>query len=148
MKGKVYIVIGFIMIVWLQSCQQSQSAYDLNKLQGYWQISSVKKQGELVTQYQVSLIIDYWQLNEDSSGFRKKVMPNLEGKFVITQHQMPFTVRPKKDHVQVAYDDNGNNYVEQIITLEDSLLVITNSEFMEYTYKRYKPLDLSDVTKG
>ena len=147
MKGKVAIVIGFIMMIWLQSCEQAKTSYDLNKLQGYWEISSVEKQGQLVKQYQISPIIDYWQFNADSSGFRKKVMPNLEGKIVITQHQMPFTLTLKEDHVQVAYDDNGNRYVEQIITLEDSLLVITNSEFIEYTYKRYKPIDLSDVTK-
>ena len=142
MKIGFKIILCFILIC---SCNSS-SDIDLTKLDGYWEIVNVKKDGELVMEYKMSPIIDYWQLSDDNSGFRKKVMPNLEGKIIVTQHSMPFKVAEEKQ-ITVYYNDNGNEYSEYIKRLEDSLLVITNKENLIYTYKRYKPMNLEDVTK-
>lgn len=142
MKKGFKIFLCFILIC---SCNSS-SDIDLTKLDGYWEIVNVKKDGELVMEYKMSPIIDYWQLSDDNSGFRKKVMPNLEGKIIVTQHSMPFKLM-EEEQVTVNYNDGGNEYSEYIKRLEDSLLVIANKENLIYTYKRYKPMNLEDVKK-
>ena len=36
--------------------------------------------------------VDYFEVNSDYKGFRKKVTPNLDGTFKITDHETPFTL--------------------------------------------------------
>lgn len=111
---------------------------------GYWQISAVKKDNKIVSEYSVSPIIDYWQINEDYTGFRKKVMPNLEGKLIVTQHSAPFTISVKNNELLVKYNDNGNVFQETIIKATSEELVITNEQGLEYIYKPYESIELNN----
>ena len=113
-------------------------------ISGYWEITNVKKDNEVVMEYSYSPIIDYWQVNEDLSGFRKKVMPNLDGKLIVTQHSMKLEVKPENGNLNVYYNDNGNSYMETIVRATTTELVITNEEGLIYTYKPYQQINLDD----
>ena len=84
------LFIGLFLL--LMSCGPSPEAL-VPFVDGYWQISQVKQDNKVIGEYTISPIIDYWQINEDGTGFRKKVMPNLEGKLIVTQHSIPVQLK-------------------------------------------------------
>lgn len=135
------LFIGLFLL--LMSCGPSPEAL-LPFVDGYWQISQVKQDNKVIGEYTISPIVDYWQINEDGTGFRKKVMPNLEGKLIVTQHSAPFTISTADNTLTINYDDNGNSFKEVIVKANENELVITNDQGLVYFYKPYEPIDLSN----
>ena len=113
-------------------------------ISGYWEITNVKKNNEVIMEYSYSPIIDYWQIDEDLKGFRKKVMPNLEGKLIVTQHSMTLELKPENGNLNVYYNDNGNSYMETIMRASATELIITNEDGLIYTYKPYQQINLEN----
>ena len=71
-KTSLTIITLFSLI--LSSCEKSNK---LNYLNGYWEITSVKKNGSKIKNYPFSGTIDYFELNKNlSEGFRKKLSQN------------------------------------------------------------------------
>jgi len=137
------VILGFIIII--VSCNSSSSPEELlPHIQGYWEISNVKQNDQIISEYNINTLIDYWQLNDDLSGFRKKVQPNLEGKITATQHSLPFTLTTINEELTVNYNDNGRTYKEVIVTANDKELVIIGDQGLIFTYKPYKRITMSN----
>jgi len=84
--------------------------------------------------------IDYFKVNEDLSGYRKKVTPRFDGAFEMSQHQSEFTLSIDESQLWIQYDNNAVSYREKIIRANESSLIISNSDGFIYTYKPYEPL--------
>ena len=84
--------------------------------------------------------IDYFKLNADLSGYRKKMTPRFDGAFEMSQHQSDFTLSVKEGHLWIQYDNNEVAYSEEIMRANSSSLLISNSNGFIYTYKPYEPL--------
>ena len=135
-----FFIIPFLVIF---SCSKEYSTYATH-LQGYWEIDRVEQNSKVIRQFTVSPIVDYWQIAEDNTGFRKKVMPNLEGKIVVTQHSIPFVIKIEDNKYNIHYNDNGVEHVETVVKASKEEIVITNTEGLTYYYKPYEPIDLND----
>ena len=135
MKRYSTLLIGLLFI--LISCGPEPEVL-IEHLDGYWEISHVKKGNQIIREFSTSPIIDYWEVGEDRTGFRKKVMPNLDGKLIITQHRAPFTIKIENGKPVIHYDDNGNTFSETIISASAEELILANEDGMTYTYKPYK----------
>jgi len=112
-------------------------------LNGYWEIMEVKKDGEKVKEFKINMNIDYFEVIENSSGFRKKVTPTLEGTYMVSQHQIPFTLKTADQSLQIHYSENGVEYFETIVKANQDILVIKNKQGFIYTYRPFKSLDLN-----
>ena len=124
------------------NCGQNPESM-VDHLEGYWQISTVKKDGKMVKEFTINTNIDYFKVQEDLSGFRKKVSPTLDGKFTVSQHQTPFLLKIVDGSLQIHYSDKGVNYFETIIKADPETLVIKNDAGFIYTYNPFKSLDLN-----
>ncbi|MBT7850441.1 MAG: lipocalin family protein [Flavobacteriaceae bacterium] len=128
-----------LFFVLLSSCKSDVSTY-IPFIEGYWEIVSVTKDQKKVKEFKMSGSIDYFKLNADLSGYRKKMTPRFDGAFEMSQHQSDFTLSVKEGHLWIQYDNNEVAYSEEILRANSSSLLISNSNGFIYTYKPYEPL--------
>ena len=123
----------------LISCKSEVSTY-IPFIEGYWEIVNVTKDQKKVKDYKMSGSVDYFKVNADLSGYRKKVTPRFDGTFEISQHISEFTLSIKDNHLWVIYTNNNVTYSEEIVRANNSSLILSNSDGFIYTYKPYEPL--------
>ncbi|MDC1539960.1 hypothetical protein N8480_04770 [Flavobacteriaceae bacterium] len=132
-------LIALLIFTTLNSCQSDVSSY-IPFVEGYWEIVSVTKDQKKIKDYKISGSIDYFKVNPDLSGYRKKMTPRFDGAFEISQHESNFTLSVKDHHLWLNYTNNGVSFREEIIRANNSSLVISNADGFLYTYKPYEPL--------
>ena len=138
---------AFIFIMLLISCDSNVKKEDLKKLNGYWEIKQVKFSTGKTKDYKINETIDYIELRQaqfDNKlvGFRQKVMPQFDGKFQTNGIKEDIKLVEKDDTFFIEYTTKFGKWKEEIITIEDSALVLRNQEKIEYTYKKFKPFSL------
>ena len=131
--------IGLLLFALLLiSCHSTVKKEDITKLNGYWEIKQVKFSTGKTKDYKINETIDYFEL-KDNQGFRQKVMPQFDGKFKTNDIKENIKVVEKGNSFFIEYTTSYAKWKEEIITIEDSTLVLKNKDNLEYTYKRFKP---------
>ena len=131
--------IGLLLFALLLiSCHSTVKKEDITKLNGYWEIKQVKLSTGKTKDYKINETIDYFEL-KDNQGFRQKVMPQFDGKFKTNDIKENIKVVEKGNSFFIEYTTSYAKWKEEIITIEDSTLVLKNKDNLEYTYKRFKP---------
>ncbi|MDN3677412.1 hypothetical protein QWY90_08785 [Flavobacterium paronense] len=128
----------FLFVLLLISCHSNVKNEDIKKLNGYWEIKQVKFSTGKTKEYKINETIDYFEL-KDNQGFRQKVMPQFDGKFRTNGIKEGIKVVVKDNAFFIEYNTKFGNWKEEIITIQDSTLVLKNKENLEYTYKKFKP---------
>ena len=134
MKKTGLLLFALLLI----SCHSNVKKEDINKLNGYWEIKQVKLQTGKIKDYKINETIDYFEL-KDNEGFRQKVMPQFDGKFQTNGIKETIKIIEKNNSFFIDYNTKFGQWKEEIITIEDSTLVLKNKENLEYTYKKFKP---------
>jgi hypothetical protein len=134
-----FLVLLFIML--LVSCHSNVKKEDIKKLNGYWEINQVKFSTGKTKDYKVNETIDYFEL-KSNKGFRQKVMPQFDGKFQTNGIKENIKVVENENSFFLEYNTKYGKWKEEIISIEDSILVLKNKENLEYTYKKFKPFSL------
>ena len=119
-------LITFLLASLIYSCQTDVNNY-IPFIEGYWEIVSVTKEYKKIKEFKISGTIDYFKINDDLSGYRKKVTPRFDG-----------SIEAQK--LWINYLVNGVTYSEEITRANESSLIIANSDGFIYTYKPYEPL--------
>lgn len=128
-----------LLISLLYSCQSDVTDY-IPFVEGYWEIVSATKDQKKIKDFKISGVIDYFKINDDLSGYRKKVTPRFDGAFEISQDQSNFKLSIEDHQLRINYNNNGIAYKEQIMRANETSLIISNSNGFSYTYKPYEPL--------
>ncbi|MBM6500750.1 lipocalin family protein [Flavobacterium macrobrachii] len=134
-------IISIFTLLLLVSCQSEIKKEDLSKLNGYWEIKEVSMPSGEKKDYKVNETIDYFQVKNDV-GFRQKVMPRFDGKFGTNDIKEEIKIIEKDAHFFIEFKTNYSKWQEEIITIEDSTLVLKNKEELIYEYKRHIPFSL------
>lgn len=109
-------------------------------LEGYWEIKQVKQHNKIIKEYTISTSVDYFKINEDMTGYRKKVAPKLNGKFIVTQHESPFELKIEDHTLHIYYTVNNSSYKETVVSASEDELIITNADQVLYIYKPYQKI--------
>ncbi|MBT8287012.1 MAG: lipocalin family protein [Bacteroidia bacterium] len=134
--------IGTLCCVLVLASCKADPEHLIAHLPGYWEVTEVKKDGKLIKAFTMSATVDYFELIDENEGFRKKVNPTLDGTYIVSQHQTPFTINIEEGDLWVNYSDNGVEYKERIIEANDKKLRIKNDAGFIYSYKSYEPITL------
>ena len=137
---KFNFILIFVLLCLIISCKKS---HNIDYLLGYWEINSVHYKGNELKNYPFSNTIDYFEFDENKTGFRKKVKPKINGKFDITMHQINFGIILINGKWIIKYG-KGKNFKEEIIKLDSLNLFIENNEGYIYKYKRFIPQNYLD----
>ena len=134
-------IIIFITALCLLGCNENPDTF-IQHIEGYWEITDVTKGNKTVKSYTVSTNVDYFKINDDLSGYRKKVTPTLDGTFTINQHESPFILKIENNQLYINYTVNNVTFSETIEHASETELIISNEEGFKYTYKPFESLDL------
>lgn len=143
MKYSLILTLTFLMF----SCQSEVKKEDLSKLNGYWEIKEVTLSNGETKDYKVNETIDFFEVKSSQTdgllnGFRQKVMPQFDGNFKTNGIKESIKVLETDKVYFLEYKTDYGKWKEEIISIEDSLLVLKNKQNIIYTYKKFKPFSL------
>ena len=128
-------ILLLIVLVSALSCKQKITEADLSNLNGYWEIEKVELPDGDMKEYKVNETIDFFKI-EANKGFRKKVMPQLDGTYLTNDIQEDVVVVIKDGDASLQYKTTYAYWKEEIIELTKDKLVVKNQQEIEYYYKR------------
>ena len=134
MKKIGFLIVSFILI----SCHSNVKKEDIPKLNGYWEIKTVTLENGEKKDYKVNETVDFFELKKNE-GFRQKVMPQFDGTFKTNGIKENIKVFEVNNTYFLEYKTDYSKWNEEIISIEDSTLVLKNKQNIEYTYKKFKP---------
>lgn len=137
------LLVSFFLI----SCHQEIKPTDIAKINGYWEIEKVVFDQGKDKKYAINESFDYFRIDKSNEGFRKKVMPQLDGTFLVNDAYENVSVRFLDEKVFIDYTTPYTNWSEEIINISDDKLVLKNAENKEYHYKKTEPINLLDNGK-
>ena len=120
------------------SCKQKISDADILNLNGYWEIEKVILPDGEKKEYKINETIDFFKV-ENKKGFRKKVMPQVDGTYLTNDISENLEVTVKDGNATIKYTTEFANWEETIIELTAEKLVLKNKQELEYHYKRPIP---------
>jgi len=124
------------------SCQQEIQPEDISKINGYWEIEKVVFDQGKDKEYGINESYDYFEIGENNKGFRKKVMPQLDGTFIVNDAYENVKIRFEDDKAFIDYATPYAKWSEELIALSDKELVLKNEQEKEYHYKKTQPLNI------
>ncbi|RAK24883.1 lipocalin-like protein [Flavobacterium aquaticum] len=128
-------ILLLIVLLSVLSCKQNISEADISNLNGYWEIEKVELPDGDKKEYKVNETIDFFKI-EANKGFRKKVMPQLDGTYLTNDIQEDVVVVVKDGDASIQYKTTYASWNEEIIELTKDKLVVKNEQEIEYYYKR------------
>jgi hypothetical protein len=138
MKKTVCIIVAFLALV---SCSQKVVQADLAKINGYWEVEKVVFDSIDDKEYRMNEVYDYFKI-VNNKGIRKKVMPQLDGTFLVNDVEEKVAVRYEDNRVFIDYTTPYMKWSEEIIALTNEELVLLNKDKTEYHYKRATAINL------
>lgn len=142
MKKTVAILLLFV----LSSCHQKITQQDISKLNGYWEIEKVVLADGNEKKYTYNEAFDYFQLKENK-GFRKKVMPQLDGRFLVNNQSEKIEITFENDKTYINYTTPYSKWKEEIKLLSSEKLIVINALNTEYQYKKAAPINILEDGK-
>lgn len=139
MKNSVRLLIVFFLFI---SCQPKIQKEDIAKITGYWEIEKVIFDEGKDKNYTINESYDYFEIDKNNSGLRKKVMPQLNGTFIVNNAQESFKIRFEKDNVYLDYITPYAKWSEQLMEISDDQMIFENSEKKRYHYKKVTPINI------
>ena len=117
------------------SCKQKITDTEILNLNGYWEIEKVELPDGDKKEYKINETLDFFKI-EANKGFRKKVMPQLDGTYLTNDIQEDIVVAVKDGDATIQYKTTYASWNEEIIELTKDKLVVKNEQDLEYHYKR------------
>lgn len=138
---KKYLLFS-VLLIFLFSCKQENPDRLLNDLNGYWEIDKVTLENGQTKQYKISTLIDFIEI-KNMRGIRKKVAPQINGNFKTTHASETLEISIENQQIYLLYATAFNQWKETLIDVNKEQLILKNEAGTVYTYKRYKPINLS-----
>ena len=133
-----FLFVSFLFV----SCQQKISPSDISKINGYWEIEKVVFDQGKDKNYTINQSYDYFQIDKNNMGFRKKVMPQLDGTFIVNDTYENVKIRFENEKVFLDYSTDYAKWTEELIAISKDKLVLKNAQNKEYHYKKAGPINI------
>jgi hypothetical protein len=137
MKKTIVLFIGLALF----SCNQKIEKNDIPKINGYWEIEKVVLPDGKEKEYKINETIDYFQV-KGNKGFRKKVMPQFDGTYLVNDQKEDIVIFEKKGDFFIEYTTPYGKWKEQLLEISADELVLKNQQNLEYHYKKPIPFSI------
>jgi hypothetical protein len=136
---KRFLLLAVAAII--SACSGKVDEAELVHLNGYWEIKQAEMPDGETKEYTVNPTIDFFEVKENK-GFRKKVMPQLDGSYRTGSSDEKITINDEDGGTYINYKTDYAAWKEQIVELDKDELVLKNDHGMVYHYKRFKPFSV------
>ena len=130
-----------LLVVLTIGCSKNPENY-IEHINGYWEIEKVILPDGSEKNYTYNATIDFLNINDSLTGFRKKLKPTLDGKFTASKDAEILKLVIENDSLNVYYSTPFANWKETILFADNEKLKVINQNKNVYLYKRYIPLNL------
>lgn len=130
---------GLILIFFLVACQNQDPEEQIKFLDGYWEIDKVEFAEDSVKEYKYNETVDFFEI-ENGVGFRKKVRPEFDGSYQVTQDQEKVITKIEGEDLYLYYTTAFDEWKEKVILAEEEKLILENERGIRYYYKKFTPL--------
>ena len=133
-------IILLLLIVAIVSCKQKIVTADIAKINGYWEIERVDLPDGDHKEYKMNEVYDFFDIKYNK-GYRKKVMPQLDGTFLAND---------ASENVEIIFLKFKTEYAtwkEELKQISATEMVVENDKKIEYKYKKTAPINLLDDGK-
>ncbi|MBU2945586.1 hypothetical protein KO521_02575 [Zobellia uliginosa] len=137
---KKIFLIGFIGLFF--GCTSGISEQDLNKLDGYWEITEVTLPDGQKKEYKLNTTVDYIS-TDGKKGFRKKMQPRLDGTYETSDDAEAFVITKNDEDFSINYKTELSEWSEKLVDLDDVTFSVVNKEGIRYDYKRFEPISIN-----
>lgn len=134
---KISFLSLFLTLI-LVGCDTRSPQEKIENLNGYWEIELAQLPEGIEKEFRFSEMVDYIQV-ENNEGFRKKVRPQLGGKFITSEDRENFRIKVENDSINLYYSTPYNSWKETLLSSEENEIKILNQRGIIYTYKRFTP---------
>ncbi|TVZ53224.1 hypothetical protein [Dokdonia sp. Hel_I_53] len=131
----------FLVLPFLLACSQSKDQ-KISNINGYWEIAEIENEAGEVKAFTISQNIDFFEINPNGKGIRKKVQPNALGEFVTSNSSENIDVIEEDGLFKLQYSTALDTWIEIVKKATKEELVLINEAGIIYTYRKYKPLAL------
>ncbi len=131
------------IIISLVACSQSPED-SLKYIEGYWEIANVTFTDGTKKEYSISQNIDFFDLNENHTGVRKKVQPDITGHFTTSQNIENIDIEINNNLLILKYTTAYDSWKETVLTATKEKLILQNENGNIFTYRRYQPLIITE----
>lgn len=142
-KLKLLFFIFLSSLLW--SCSTNTPEEQLQNVTGYWEIEKAELPDGQVKEYTISTTIDYIEIEGDSTGFRKKMQPRLDGSFNASNDQENFTFSVRDEQLFFHYHTALSEWEEIVIKATKDRLILRSADNLKYFYKRFEPISLDSA---
>jgi len=120
------------------ACSKSIAETDLVHINGYWEIEKVILPDGETKDYKINENLDYFFIKKQS-GFRKKVLPQLDGTYLTNDVEETVKVSFEKGDCLLNYKTDFASWQEEVVDLTAEKLVLKSlSNNLVYHYKKIK----------
>lgn len=139
------ILLIFLLAIAVTSCKQQTPEEKLVNLNGYWEIEKVEFSRDSIKEFRMSENVDYFEI-ENGVGFRKKVRPQYDGTYIVTEDAEKIEAKIENDSLNLYYSTPFDSWKETVLHAGVDKLSIKNNRGLIYHYKRFKSL-LSELNE-
>ncbi|MGL2993649.1 lipocalin family protein [Flavobacterium sp. TSSA_36] len=140
------VIVVVTLCLFFLGCQPKVEKESVTLLNGYWEIEKVVFEQGKDKEYSTNDSFDYFEIKGDT-GFRKKVMPQLDGTFQANDLVETIRVREKNDQIFLEFKTDFTQWSEELVSITAKELVLRNDEQREYHYKKTGPIKIIDNGK-
>jgi hypothetical protein len=125
------------------SCKQKINQKNISNINGYWEIERVDLPDADHKEYRMNEVFDYFAI-QNNKGYRKKVMPQLDGTFLANDTSEKVEVVFVEDKVFLKFKTEYAIWQEELIEISDQKMTLVSDKNIEYQYKKTAPINLLD----
>jgi len=129
----------FAITVFTISCSNNPKDF-IPYLEGYWEIDEATLPDGTKKIYNYNDTVDYIQISNSLTGFRKKLKPNINGTFQTSSDVEHLKLKIENDSLNIYYSTPYAQWKETVLSASENELLVINKAKVRYLYKRYQPL--------
>ncbi len=113
---------------------------NIEHLNGYWEIDEVTLPDGAKRDYNFNETIDYIEITDSLTGFRKKLKPNFDGTYATSDDSESLRIVMENDSLNIYYTTPYSIWKETVLEASEKRMVVKNLDNILYVYKRYEPI--------
>ncbi|MGB1269149.1 MAG: hypothetical protein ACPG45_05375 [Flavobacteriaceae bacterium] len=127
-----------LLLIVATSCSKNITQDDLQHLNGYWDIEFVESEAKKITKFGVNSTIDFYYLNDNNKGYRKKVKPDFSGKYKTNNIKDSIRITNENNQFIIHTSTPLDSWEDIIIELTPEKLILQNDKGVLFHYKKHE----------
>lgn len=111
-------------------------------LNGYWEIDEVTLADGSKRDYTYNDTVDFLNITDNLTGFRKKLKPGFDGKYTTSDDAESLELKIENKQLYIYYKTPYASWKETVLNATDDQLLIVNDQNIKYLYKRFEPINI------